>query len=107
MFHRAAHRLTLAAQAMATKLSPLGLRMKEIKADGHCMYRSLEHQLQADDAAPSRPSFLQLRAAAAEYMRAHPDTFSPFIEVGSGVLHMTTRLPWTLHSLRMCVCEWL
>jgi OTU domain-containing protein 6 len=90
----------LAAQAMATKLAPLGLRMKEIKADGHCMYRSLEHQLQADAAASSRPSFLQLRAAAAEYMRAHPDTFSPFIEVGSGILHVTPHLPWGLRLLR-------
>jgi OTU domain-containing protein 6 len=75
----------LVAQAMASQLAPLGLRMKEIKADGHCMYRSLEHQLQGDPAASSPPSFQQLRVAAAEYMRTHPDTFSPFIEVGCPV----------------------
>ena len=26
-------------------LAPLGLRMFEIPPDGHCMYRSIEHQI--------------------------------------------------------------
>lgn len=33
-------------QRLAAKLSPLGLALKEIKPDGHCLYRAVEDQLQ-------------------------------------------------------------
>lgn len=33
-------------QTLAQKLGPLGLTLKEIKPDGHCLYRAVEDQLQ-------------------------------------------------------------
>lgn len=41
--------------AIRRKLQPLGLEIYEVKADGHCLYRSLEDQL-ALSARPERPS---------------------------------------------------
>lgn len=41
--------------AIRRKLQPLGLEIYEVKADGHCLYRSLEDQLaiRAREAPPS------------------------------------------------------
>mmetsp|Transcript_15010 Transcript_15010/g.39716 ORF Transcript_15010/g.39716 Transcript_15010/m.39716 type:complete len:383 (+) Transcript_15010:1527-2675(+) len=85
-------------EALGRLLAPLGLRMREIKADGHCLYRSLEDQLQlhlaleksaATDASNGSSSgsssglqplqYQQLREAAAAHIRAHPDEYLPFI----------------------------
>eukprot|EP00195_Chlamydomonas_chlamydogama_P017882 CAMPEP_0202896522 /NCGR_PEP_ID=MMETSP1392-20130828/5518_1 /ASSEMBLY_ACC=CAM_ASM_000868 /TAXON_ID=225041 /ORGANISM="Chlamydomonas chlamydogama, Strain SAG 11-48b" /LENGTH=366 /DNA_ID=CAMNT_0049581913 /DNA_START=53 /DNA_END=1153 /DNA_ORIENTATION=- len=59
-------------------LKPLGLGIRDIRADGHCMYRAIEDQLQQAGAA-SPPTFQQLRERAAAHIRAHPDDFMPFI----------------------------
>jgi len=72
---------TIEEQAMMSALEPLELCMKEIKADGHCMYRSLEHQLSLHPSNPTH-SYLELRKMTANYMRATPATFQPFIEGG-------------------------
>ena len=64
-------------------LLPLGLSMKEIKADGNCLFRSIEDQLAATaDREASDPIVMthtELRAAAGDYMLAHPADFIPFI----------------------------
>lgn len=39
-------------QRLAEKLSPLGLALKEIKPDGHCLYRAVEDQLQVRGERP-------------------------------------------------------
>eukprot|EP00243_Klebsormidium_subtile_P001511 TRINITY_DN12685_c0_g1_i1.p1 TRINITY_DN12685_c0_g1~~TRINITY_DN12685_c0_g1_i1.p1 ORF type:complete len:334 (+),score=100.77 TRINITY_DN12685_c0_g1_i1:500-1501(+) len=67
-------------QRLAEKLSPLGLALKEIKPDGHCLYRAVEDQLQLQG-QPSNPTqdYLSLRKLAAVYMRAHKDDFLPFV----------------------------
>ena len=39
-------------------LAPLGLKIKEIKADGHCLYRSVEDQLGQRGRAPPQPGAL-------------------------------------------------
>jgi len=60
-------------------LAPLGLAVHEIPADGHCLYRSLAHQLQVSGEVAD---FLQCRKDIAAYMRAHPDDFAPYLEEG-------------------------
>eukprot|EP00887_Chlorella_sp_A99_P006748 scaffold3.g6748.t1 len=79
------------ARALAALLLPLGLAVREVPADGHCLYRSVEDQVAqlpaptADElgaaagGAGGAPSCLQLRAAAAEHMRSHADAFRPFV----------------------------
>ena len=54
------------------KLEPLGLAVKEVKPDGHCLYRAVADQL-ADGV-----DFLRLRKIAADYMREHEVEFLPF-----------------------------
>ena len=63
-------------------LHPLGLSMKDIKADGNCLFRSIEDQLVATSSEELEGQVMthsQLRKAAADYMLAHPDDFVPFI----------------------------
>ncbi|KAF8065793.1 OTU5 [Scenedesmus sp. PABB004] len=85
-------------KALRALLAPLGLGIKEIRADGHCLYRSLEDQLEATAeaaaaaaggdgdgdgdgaaAAAAVPNYQELRELAAEYIRQHKDEFSPFL----------------------------
>ncbi|EFJ16302.1 hypothetical protein SELMODRAFT_422010 [Selaginella moellendorffii] len=63
---------------LAAELQPLGLSLKEIKPDGHCLYRAVEDQLQLHPSAPQY-SFQELRKIAAGYIREHPEDFVPFI----------------------------
>ncbi|BDA44675.1 Deubiquitinase OTUD6B [Coccomyxa sp. Obi] len=75
-------------RSLAELLSPLGLAVRSIPADGHCLYRAVEEQLGSSGA---REELLQpphdywaVRAKAAAYMRAHPDQFMPFISLEDG-----------------------
>ncbi|KAJ7523126.1 hypothetical protein O6H91_18G038800 [Diphasiastrum complanatum] len=61
------------------KLQPLGLTSKEIKPDGHCLYRAVEHQLSLYSPICPQYSYQQLRGLAASYMRAHAEVFLPFL----------------------------
>jgi hypothetical protein len=45
-----------------------------LQPDGHCMYRAIEHQL-----GPGHETYLELRAAAAGYIRMHPEDFIPYL----------------------------
>mmetsp|Transcript_29276 Transcript_29276/g.49187 ORF Transcript_29276/g.49187 Transcript_29276/m.49187 type:complete len:354 (+) Transcript_29276:142-1203(+) len=63
----------LEEQAMQAMLSGAELRMCDVKADGHCLYRSLEMQMPASD-------YLQIRATCAAHLRAHADQFAAFAE---------------------------
>lgn len=58
------------------QLAPLGLGVHEIPADGHCLYRSLAHQLSAHGDATD---FEQCRRDAANYIRAHAADFVPYL----------------------------
>lgn len=63
---------------------PLGLRIRDIPADGNCLYRSLADQLQqfgykSDD-------YVAIRKLIANYMRTHVDEFIGFMETSSGDL---------------------
>lgn len=76
----------LEEDALSAKLAPLGLAVVDIRADGHCLYRSLEDQLCRELGAPGGPppagcDFQSLRSRAAAYMRAHPDDYTPYLEL--------------------------
>ncbi|WQF88960.1 Putative OTU domain, papain-like cysteine peptidase superfamily [Colletotrichum destructivum] len=63
------------------------LAEKEIAPDGHCLFSAVADQLAqcgiplaATAAAAAQPPYKVVRAAAAEWMTAHPDDFAPFLE---------------------------
>ncbi|GLC46713.1 hypothetical protein PLESTB_001355500 [Pleodorina starrii] len=82
-------------QALQAMLLPLRLGIREIRADGHCLYRSVEDQLSQAAAAASPvaggtggsggtdgsgvPDHQALRRLAAAHIRSHSDDFLPFI----------------------------
>ncbi|KAF6390584.1 OTU deubiquitinase 6A [Rhinolophus ferrumequinum] len=57
---------------LAVILEARNLEIKEIQADGHCMYRAILDQVTAFESVEN------LRARTAEYMRLHVDEFLPF-----------------------------
>lgn len=67
-------------QKLEKKLEPLGLTVNEIKPDGHCLYRAVEHQLARGGSGSSPYSYQELRAMVAAYMRNHVPDFLPFFE---------------------------
>ncbi len=80
-------------KALKKVLAPLGLGVKDIPPDGHCLYRSLEDQLNnlpENGAATiltaagceNELSFMALRQIAADYMRKNADHFKHFIGDG-------------------------
>ncbi|KEQ76558.1 cysteine proteinase [Aureobasidium namibiae CBS 147.97] len=84
---KAAERESMLAHFSARKLAE-----KEIRADGHCLYSAIAdqlHQLEiplgpAPDSTPDVAATLEpyrlVRHAAAEYIQAHPNDFTPFLE---------------------------
>lgn len=57
-----------------TQLTPLGLKVLDIAADGHCLYRAFAQQLGSGSEAYSA-----CRQTAAQYIRSHGDDFLPYI----------------------------
>lgn len=68
-------------EALRARLTPAGLEIVEIAADGHCLYRSLAHQL-SDSGEPT--DYVTCRKTCAEYIRAHPSDFVPYL-LGEGI----------------------
>lgn len=60
------------------QLKPLNLKVKEINADGHCLYNSIADQLEYTGHQKFK-SYSELRKVAADYMRKNSDDFIPFI----------------------------
>ncbi len=59
-----------------------------LQADGHCMYRAVQDQLEAGEEDPGL-DYQELRQETASYMRAFPDNFLPFInQVSCFILHL-------------------
>ncbi|VFQ74705.1 unnamed protein product [Cuscuta campestris] len=65
-------------EKLVKKLGPLGLTVKQIKPDGHCLYRALEDQLSLHSKGTSPYSYLELRQLAAGYLRQHSSDYLPF-----------------------------
>jgi len=59
--------------AIDAKLAPLGLKTKDVAADGHCLYRSV-----ADQLGDGR-DYAALRRTCANFLEAHADDFLPFV----------------------------
>lgn len=86
---------------LLAKLEPLGLQVKEIQADGHCMYRAVEDQLKR---AGKEVSFRDLRRRAAEYMRDHREEFMPFVLAEADDVEDGSRSPeeiFTAHCVQV------
>ncbi|KAE9460533.1 hypothetical protein C3L33_07575, partial [Rhododendron williamsianum] len=65
-------------ELLEKKLEPLGLKITEIKPDGHCLYRAVEHQLAFLSGGSSPCTFQGLREMVAAYMRKNASEFLPF-----------------------------
>ena len=94
-------------------LGSRGLRVKEIKADGHCLYRAILDQLETrvpthaflnggglSDAREdgALPTYATLRALAARAMRGEPETYRPFLtpsDCGSSGDGIITDAAWS------------
>ena len=77
---------------MDNGVSALGLAIKDIKADGNCLFRAIEHQislqmpnfeskanLSEEFFADPNTRHRYLRKKAAQYVRQHESTFAPFL----------------------------
>ncbi|KAI7884247.1 OTU-domain-containing protein [Lichtheimia hyalospora FSU 10163] len=69
-------------EAIRELLGPMKLRVREITADGHCLYNAISNQL--NERYNQQVSHQELRQAAAKYMREHPDDFIPFLYKDDG-----------------------
>lgn len=56
-------------------LEVCGLRIKEVDADGACLFRAFADQMQGDDAAHA-----QYREQCVDFLQAHRSDFEPFLE---------------------------
>eukprot|EP00873_Tetraselmis_striata_P036572 jgi/Tetstr1/456836/TSEL_043510.t1 len=73
---------SLEEAALHELLRPQSLHIKEIPADGNCLYRALEDQLKLTSSctpAAASHGHQDLRKMAASYMRTHPDDYMPFV----------------------------
>ena len=61
--------------AMKEQMKKRGLVEIMIRPDGHCLYSACAHTLPSATAK----DYKDIRVAAADYMSAHPDEFSPFM----------------------------
>ncbi|XP_069895226.1 OTU domain-containing protein 6A [Dipodomys merriami] len=71
-------------EKVAAILGAKNLAMKDIPADGHCMFRAIQDQL------PFPVTIDSLRRRTADYMQKHVDDFLPFFtdaEPGDGYTH--------------------
>ncbi|KAI8929930.1 hypothetical protein BC831DRAFT_441628 [Entophlyctis helioformis] len=64
-------------------IAEMSLSIKEISADGHCLYNALADQLRLHDPSSDK-TYKQLREMAADYMRSHADDFIPFLTNDNG-----------------------
>lgn len=69
-------------EVITKKIVPMKLRIKQIGADGHCLYNAFSDQLKIryDETV----SYKELRKSAAQYMRENPDDFTPFLYLEDG-----------------------
>ncbi|XP_057487348.1 OVARIAN TUMOR DOMAIN-containing deubiquitinating enzyme 5-like [Actinidia eriantha] len=65
-------------EKLEKKLEPLGLKINEIKPDGHCLYRAVEDQLAFLSGGSSPCTYQELREMVAAYMRKNASEFLPF-----------------------------
>ncbi|KAJ1748492.1 OTU protein [Coemansia sp. RSA 1821] len=69
-------------QAVENLVASHGLRIQQIRPDGHCLYSAFADQISTYHDQPA--THLQMRQRAAEYMRNHRDDFIPFMTHENG-----------------------
>lgn len=74
----------LESDILRARLTPLGLKVKDIKADGHCLYRAIDDQLVATGCGPYEGGFQGLREACARAMRDDAWSYRPFVDDCAG-----------------------
>jgi OTU-like cysteine protease len=80
-----------------TQLSSIGLRLRNIKPDGNCLFRSLADQMEGN-----QEHHMQYRQMICDFMEACPEDFSPFVEDDfEGV-----SFPLVSALCGVCVCLW-
>lgn len=67
-------------QVIQKQLITLGLIVKTIPSDGHCLYRSISDQIFPDD----KEGYLVLRKMVAKDFREHPEEYMPYLEGFNG-----------------------
>jgi len=70
----------LESDVLKSRLAPLGLKVKDIKADGHCLYRSIDDQLVMVTGSGFEGGFEGLRRACAETMLENEWDYRPFAD---------------------------
>lgn len=63
------------------QLNDLGLLIKVVPSDGHCLFRSVSDQIDN-----SKDAHLKLRKLVAKEMRSNPNDYIPFLETSNGDL---------------------
>jgi OTU domain-containing protein 6 len=77
------------SKRIAARVTPLGMRVEEVHADGHCLFRAVAEQVSrlrpfggvdgSGDAAAAAPDTMQMRAVATAHMRKHGDRYAAFV----------------------------
>ncbi|KIW61321.1 hypothetical protein PV05_01456 [Exophiala xenobiotica] len=68
---------------MKKQMETRGLVETMIRPDGHCLFSACAHSMspeQVPQSGPNKEPYQNVRYAAAEFMAAHPDDFSAFME---------------------------
>lgn len=68
-------------EALRSRLEPRGLRIAEVKPDGHCMYRAVADQVHGHD---DEGTVEELRRSVASHLRQHRDDYEAFLEGEGG-----------------------
>lgn len=97
------------AKKLNAKLDALKLSVKEVAADGHCLFRAVGDQLDLHTSSlaalralslSSSSRHMALRQLAANHMLAHPDEFAPFLTNADG--DMLTPEEYKQYCARLC-----
>lgn len=69
-------------EKITSVLEPLGFKIKDIKADGHCLFTSIAHQLalRNNEEFNNNKACFEMRKIATAHMKNNPNDFSPFVE---------------------------
>ena len=70
----------LESDVLRARLAPLGLRVKDIRADGHCLYRAIDDQLVAVRGVGHEGGYQGLRETCARALREDEDAYRPFAD---------------------------
>lgn len=68
----------LEVAAIEKQLAPLGLELREVSADGHCLFRAVAHQLRLRD-PDTTLNHAALRRIAVEHVEANRTEYEPFV----------------------------